>query len=112
MKTKKSIHGKQITREQAYEGLGDPSTWESDAKKLEEEFKKKPEIKKLKDSQIAWLNALTTQPDPYGTMASDAILWNNKDTLESLNKIFKNQIIWVKNPRTGEMENWINGKLA
>lgn len=37
MKNKKSIQGKRISREKAYEGLGDPRTWEADAKQLEKE---------------------------------------------------------------------------
>lgn len=40
-----TIHGKKISREKAYEGLGDPSTWESEAEKIKAEFQKKPEIK-------------------------------------------------------------------
>lgn len=34
--------GVMITKEEAYRGLGNPKTWESDAKKLMHEFKKKP----------------------------------------------------------------------
>jgi hypothetical protein len=42
---KTNIQGKKITREQALEGLGDPSTWEEDHKKLYEEMSRKPEHK-------------------------------------------------------------------
>lgn len=37
-----TIHGKPITKEQAYEGLGDPSTWAEQAEKLRKEFERKP----------------------------------------------------------------------
>jgi hypothetical protein len=42
---KQSIQGNPITKEKAYEGLGDPATWETDAKHLMEDFRKKPEHK-------------------------------------------------------------------
>ncbi len=73
---------------------------------------KPAKIKKLKNSEINWLNALTGQSEPYKSMALDAIIFNDKEKLESLNRIFKNQQIWVKNPQTGEFETWFNGKLA
>jgi hypothetical protein len=46
---KDGINGKRITKKEALEGLGDPATWESDAKKLNEEFTKKPDgVRKIK----------------------------------------------------------------
>ncbi len=39
---KDTIQGKEITREEALEGLGDPSTWEESSKKVKEEFQSKP----------------------------------------------------------------------
>lgn len=38
----KSISGKQISREDALKGLGNPSKWEAETKKTIAEFKRKP----------------------------------------------------------------------
>jgi len=38
----KRLSGKKISRKKAYQGLGDPKTWESDKKKLLDEFRAKP----------------------------------------------------------------------
>ncbi len=39
---KDSIQGQPITQKKAYEGLGDPSTWDEYKRQLMEEFHKKP----------------------------------------------------------------------
>lgn len=41
-RTKNFIGGRQITREEALKGLGDPTTWQEDAIKIYEEFRKRP----------------------------------------------------------------------
>jgi hypothetical protein len=41
-KAQTSLHGNQISQNKAYEGLGDPATWDEDAKRLQEEMRKKP----------------------------------------------------------------------
>lgn len=42
-----SIQGEQITREEAYEGLGDPKTWPAFEKRLMRKFKAKPKKKNV-----------------------------------------------------------------
>lgn len=37
-----TIHGKPISKERAYEGLGDPAAWKADAAKLAKEFSERP----------------------------------------------------------------------
>lgn len=46
---KDSIQGKKISREEALEGLGDPSTWAAHKEKVMKEFRAKP--KKTKKSK-------------------------------------------------------------
>jgi hypothetical protein len=49
MKRKKPfIGGKQITKEEAYRGLGDPATWEADKKRLMKKLNAKPKKEKMK----------------------------------------------------------------
>ncbi len=42
---KERMFGKEISKEKAYEGLGDPTTWEADAKKVYEDFRRKPPVR-------------------------------------------------------------------
>jgi hypothetical protein len=47
------LGGKLISQQQAYKGLGDPKTWERDAKILMMEFATKPARKQEKTSLLA-----------------------------------------------------------
>jgi len=50
MKNKSNIGGKEITREEALEGLGDPSTWKKESEELYKKFREKPTVKTRFDS--------------------------------------------------------------
>lgn len=65
--SKDNIQGGLITREQAYEGLGDPATWEADAKKLQEEFKAKPSEKYKNLPKLIYLAS------PYSSKAEQVV---------------------------------------
>lgn len=45
-----NIHGKPISTKKAFEGLGDPSTWEAEKKALMKEFREKPNYDYPEDS--------------------------------------------------------------
>lgn len=49
--------------------------------------------KKLNKLEIKFLTELESMPEPYSTMAMDAIIWNNRETLNILkNKFGKKKI--------------------
>ena len=47
----KSLSGKKISREEALEGLGDPSTWEAHKEAVMKKFREKPKVKVKKNEK-------------------------------------------------------------
>ncbi len=64
MKNTKSLGGKEITREQALEGLGNPEDWDKEKEEFYKEFRKKPKNKNKNQGIISQCKCHTKKPCP------------------------------------------------